>query len=276
DTPDAAISSLETLQAPAGNTALYSSVGEGLRMLDRPGATDGATVLLVITDGVNDVGRAGDDPGLLSGDPARQQVRGLIASSRHNVWLVGVGAGADVAELRALAGDRATATVVAMDPGALLALLEQLRLSLATQYTLVYGIPSNASARLGRRTAFIGIRDDSVPPAVWRPPLVARPLFRGTADTALLSPELRVLAASGQVPGSDRIIVGAALFAVLLALYAMLWRLAGDIKSAPPAKVAAISEPVASKRSAGDSSLRRDAVDAPPRSPQDITNEEAA
>jgi hypothetical protein len=273
--PAAALASLAGLPAPAGNTALYSSVAEGLRLLDRPGATNAANVLLVITDGVNDVGRAGDDPGLLSGDPGRQQARALIANSAHNVWLVGVGPGTDVAELRSLAGNRATAAVVALDPGALLSLLERIRLSLATQYTLVYGIPSNAAARLGRRPARVAIRGGSVLPAPWRPPLLARPLLRGSADSTLLSPDLRVLAASGQAPGSDRLIVGAALLAVLLALYALLWRLGNDLRGAPSTKPAVVP-PKASERSTGDSPLRRDAVDAPPRSPQDITNEEAA
>ena len=217
--------------------------------------------------------------GLLGGDTGRREAQRLIAASKHNIWLVGAGTGVNAAELRTLAGDRAKASVVAMDPGALLALLAQIRLSFATQYTLVYGIPYTAAARLGRRPLQVTIRGDSALLSRWRPPLLARPPFAGVADSALLSPDLRVLAEGGGPVSGDRLIVGLALMLVLLSAYAVLWRLSGDSAGSPAAKPVQPAKPAVAAgraRSDGDSHLRRDVVDAPPRSPQDVTNDEAA
>jgi len=274
----AAVATLQALPAPAnGNTALYSAVVEGLRTLDRPGATEGATVLLLLTDGVNDVDNARDDPGLLGGAPGREQARRQIDASRHRVWLVGVGAGVNSAELQALAGQRANAAVVALDPGALLGLLEQIRISFATQYTLVYGVPPAVASRLGRRPQQLVVHGDSARLAPWRPPLLASPPFQGSADSTLLSPELRILADGGEGSRTNRLIVGIALLVTLVSAYGLLWRLAGDGRAVPAgAPVAAAAPAIASQRPASDAMLRRDVVDAPPRSPQDITNDEAA
>lgn len=278
--PTEAVAQLEKLPAPlSGNTALYTAIAEGLRVLDRPGAVDGATVLVVLTDGVNDVGHARDDVGLLGGQSGRDQAQQLIASSKHQIWLVGAGAGVDGAELKALAGTRANATVVAMDPGALVALLSQIRMSLATQYTLVYGVPSSVATHLGRRPLRITIRGDSTLLSRWRPPLLAGPLFDGVADSTLLSSDLRVLMQDGTSTGNDRVIVGGALLFVLLSAYTVLWRLARDeeqnrLPAGATPSVKAVEK--RAERTQSDATLRRDVVDAPPRSPLDITNDEAA
>lgn len=274
--PASARSSLDNLPPVANNTGLYSAIAEGLRVLDRPGGVEGATVLLVLTDGKNDVDNRGDDPGLLTGDPGRQEAQRLIMASRHQTWLVGVGSGVDAVELRTLAGNKANASVVEMDPGALLSLLARIRLSLATQYTLVYGVPSTTAARLGRRPVQVSVRGDSVLLGRWRPPLLARPPYRGTADSALLSPDIRLLAESGETGRTDRLIVGLALLSVLLATYALLWRLSADGAPAAAAPKAAPVPTAAAKRKGGTSTLRPDARDAPPRSAQDVTKDEAA
>lgn len=278
--PTEAVAQLEKLPAPlSGNTALYSAIAEGLRVLDRPSAINGATVLVVLTDGVNDVGHARDDPGLLGGQSGRDQAQQLIVSSKHQIWLVGAGAGVDAVELKTLAGTRANATVVAMDPGALVALLAQIRMSLASQYTLVYGVPSGVATHLGRRPLRITIHGDSALLSRWRPPLLARAPFEGIADSTLLSSDLRVLVQDGTSTGSDRLILGGALLFVLLSAYAVLWRLARDaerggvpVSATPSAK--AVEKRAERKQS--DATLRRDVVDAPPRTPFDITKDEAA
>lgn len=278
--PTEAVAQLEKLPAPlSGNTALYSAIAEGLHVLDRPGASDGATVLVVLTDGVNDVGHARDDAGLLGGQAGKDQAQRLIASSKHQIWLVGAGAGVDAAELKTLAGTRANATVVAMDPGALVALLAQIRMSLATRYTLVYGVPSSVATQLGRRPLRITIHGDSTLLSRWRPPLLAGPLFDGVADSTLLSPDLRVLLQDGTPSSSDRIIVGGALLFVLLSAYAVLWRLARDAEHGSVPAGAKTSAKVVEKRAEraqSDATLRRDVVDAPPRSPFDVTKDDAA
>lgn len=278
--PTDAVAQLEKLPVPlSGNTALYSAIAEGLRVLDRPGATDGATVLVVLTDGVNDVGHPRDDVGLLGGQAGRDQARQLITSSKHQIWLVGAGAGVDAAELKTLAGTRANATVVAMDPGALVALLAQVRMSLATQYTLVYGVPTSAATHLGRRPLRITIHGDSTVLSRWRPPLLAGPLFDGVADSTLLSSDLRVLTQDGTSAGTDRLIVGGALLLVLLSAYAVLWRLARDAERDRVPVAATTSAKAVEKRAEraqSDATLRRDVVDAPPRSALDITKDDAA
>jgi hypothetical protein len=272
-TKDQAARQLDALPMPTnGNTALYSAIAEGLRALDRPGGTPGATVLLVLTDGVNDVGHGTDDDGLLGGDAGREEARRLIAATAHRVWLVGVGSGVNDGELRTLAGRRATSSVVAMDPGALLSLLEQIRLSLASQVTVVYGLPSSVLAGLGRRPQLLAVHGDSTQLPGWRPPALARPLFAGIADSTLLSPDVRVLAASGAASGTDRVIVGLALLVVLLSAYAVLWRTAG---STPVATSAASPKPE-KKAAPSAAALRRDITDAPPRAPTDITKDAAA
>jgi Mg-chelatase subunit ChlD len=277
--PAGALTQLEALPAPdKGNTALYSAIAFGLHALEVPAAANGASVLVVLTDGVNDVGHGGDDPGLLGGAAGREDARKLIAASKQHVWLVGAGTGVDATELQTLAGKRANATAVAMDPGALVSLLEQIRLSLATQYTLVYGLPASVESRLGRRPLQVTIAGDSALIPRFVPPLLASPLFRGSADTALLSSDLRVIAENTAGRGAEQALAGGALLLVLLAAYAVLWRLASDARLDRAPGAAATVEPVqkAAKRSADESALRRDAVDAPPRSPQDITKDEAA
>jgi hypothetical protein len=273
-----AMAQLEALPAPTiGNTALYSAIAEGLKTLDRPGASSDASVLVVLTDGVNDIGHSIDDPGLLGGMSGREEARRLIAASKHQVWLVGAGSGVDAAELQTLAGKRANATAVAMDPGALLSLLEQIRLSLATQYTLVYGIPSSVAARLGRRPFQLSIAGDTTIVPRWRPTLVASPPYAGVADPKLLSSDLRVLAENTTGSVGERGLIGGALLAVLLAIYAVFWRMGGAELAAPgAAQPSGESAKKSPKKAAAESTLRRDVVDAPPRSPQDVTNDEAA
>ena len=281
--PTDAIAQLEAVPAPAeGNTALYSAVAEGIRKLDTESGA-AASVLLVLTDGVNDVGHSRDDPGLLGGEGGREEGRRLINGTGHRVWLVGVGSGVNSAELSSLAGDRARASVISMEPGALLALLASIRLSLASQYTLVYGVPSSVAASLARRPRQLVIRSDSVSLPSWTPPLIASVPFAGVADSALLSPDTRVLANESVSSRRDRLITGLALLAVLLAAYAVLWRIsepvlthAGAVEASPPA-AEADRKSKRDKRGAGpERALRRDAMDAPPRSPSDITNEDAA
>lgn len=275
ESPSDALRQLDALPAPTnGNTALYSAVAEGLRTLDQGGDARTATMLILITDGVNDVGRRGDDPGLLAGESGREEARRLIASARPRVWIIGVGSGVAAGELVALAGATGRASVVAMDPGALVTLLSEIRLSFANQYTLTYGLPANLVARLGRRPLTFAVRGDSTLVARWTPPLLARPSLAGVADSALLSRELRMLASSAPSGGGERAIVGLALLAVLGLLYALLWRLGAEEGTARAVRPVEASVRDASTPRDGPS-LRRDVTDAPPRSAQDVTNDAA-
>ena len=74
-----------------GNTALFSAVTEALQKV-RPFASGDAQVSIVVfTDGKNDVGHAGDDPGLLSGDVGLRAAAALAAEVGVSIYTIGYG-----------------------------------------------------------------------------------------------------------------------------------------------------------------------------------------
>jgi Mg-chelatase subunit ChlD len=78
---------------PQNNTALFSAVVAGLdalnsRRKDQPSDVD--TLLVVMTDGTNDV-RAGDDPGLLAGSAGQDEAHNRVARSGIQVNAIGFG-----------------------------------------------------------------------------------------------------------------------------------------------------------------------------------------
>ena len=270
-TPAEAQASMDGLPAPAGNTGLYSAVAVGAEVLANRlrSAPDGAKgVLLVLTDGRNDVGRPGDDPGLLAGPQGREQAVDAVRRGRMPVWMVGIGDGVDAGELAALAGPLGTPHTVAFDPDRLGRTLDELRGSLASARQVTAVLPPEARARLARGEAAVRVEyavrgaAGEAHTARWRPPLMALPAFAGVASP---SRPLTSLAAMQDEPPA-----GATLpvFAVLATLLAILWwivpPLIWPVRRAAPAPALPWNAPE------GDG-LRPGVREAPPRRPSDVT-----
>lgn len=268
-----------------GNTALYSSILLGLRLLDSLPQL-GRSVLVVITDGSNDVGHKGDEPGLLDSiSGGRDRVRLEIARSRNQVWLVGTGTGVRVDELRFLAGNASSARTVPMDPLALGREFQRIRAELLPARAMVYGVSAAGKSDLGRRSRILhisGLLDSAIR---WHPPLVALPTYqstvhsRGTADSLWLSEDVRRQVAAADSEASSRLLVGGPLLAMLLLLYVVVPRAltppaaAGRVEGEEEGQRKRPSKPALS--TAPSPSMRL-AVEAPPRSPADITKDAAA
>jgi hypothetical protein len=82
------------IPAPKNNTALYSAVNAGLEVVnaqarDTSGSVD--ATLIVLTDGKNDVGHPGDDPGLL-GSAGLEKVQKTVAAT-PNVQVIAISFG---------------------------------------------------------------------------------------------------------------------------------------------------------------------------------------
>jgi Ca-activated chloride channel family protein len=93
ETTKAAIASqMDGLQPrPQGNTALFSAVIEALRKVQPLASGDAQVSVVVFTDGKNDVGHAGDDPGLLAGDAGLRAATALAAEVGVTVYTIGYG-----------------------------------------------------------------------------------------------------------------------------------------------------------------------------------------
>jgi len=273
---------LDRLPAPRrnGNTALYSAITLGLARLDVIVRDSGGLGgLVVITDGSNDVGHVadGDDADLLDSRPAnRTLVRDRIAASTHRVWLVGAGTGVRAEELRTLAGDRATATVVPMNPVTLGDHFKRIGTELWSDRSYAYGIPPTVRDGLTRRVHTIEVDGLRQSPLIWRPPLVALPPFVAsvwtpeTRDSVSLSPETRQVMLGISPDGTSKLLVAGPLFLVLALLRLWLPRM---LVLSPPALARHGQSQVAGARPGG---TLRAAVEAPPRKPTDITRDGAA
>lgn len=78
---------------PQNNTALFSAVSTGLDVLSarrKTQSNDVDTLLIVMTDGTNDI-RAGDDPGLLEGSSGLSEAHNKVVISRIPVTAIGFG-----------------------------------------------------------------------------------------------------------------------------------------------------------------------------------------
>ncbi|HEY0155218.1 MAG TPA: vWA domain-containing protein, partial [Longimicrobium sp.] len=92
-TPAEAEIGMDGLPPPAGNTGLYSAVATGAEVLAarlRSAPKGAQGVLLVLTDGRNDVGHPGDEPGLLAGPEGRERAVDAVRGAGVPVWMVGI------------------------------------------------------------------------------------------------------------------------------------------------------------------------------------------
>lgn len=260
-TPGEAEAQMDRLPAPSGNTGLYSAVQAGAELLAarlRAAPAGAQGVLLVLTDGRNDVG-PDDEPGLLAGAEGRERAVDAVRRSRVPVWMVGIGSGVDAAELAALAGPEGKAQVVAFDPARLGRTLAELRRTLATTREVTAVLPASARTRLARGETMVRV-EHGVPvwsrDIRWRPPLIALPAF-----TAVATPSRRLVAARDEPAATTRLVL--AFFATLLAFLwfvvpALLW------PAQRPVRVA-----VRDRRSRGG--VRPGVQEAPPRRQSEIT-----
>ena len=285
--PAEAVRALDALPAPdiAANTALYSALVEGSRQVSAAVAAAPGTqgAILFVTDGVNDVGHPRDDPHLLAGPSGLAEAARVLGASGHRVWILGVGRGLAVDELRTLAGPNGSAALAALDPNAMADRLSSLSRELRASRELTFGVRGGAASALARApwTGVAAVWRDGRPlltrPLAWRPPLFALPAYAGVAASASLPAALRESVAAVPTGGTAR-----ALIALVLALLgAVFWvvvpryawarrpvpaRPEGVVAARPPRAPPAVS-------AALDSSLRRDVQEAPPRQPTDVTAE---
>jgi Mg-chelatase subunit ChlD len=281
---DSAFRQLESLPEPAGNTALYSAAAAGVERLaaelDGLGA-DAWGGLLLITDGVNDVGNRGDDAGLLAGPEGREVARDALASNGVQPWLVGIGANVSAAELTALAGPSGITMLAGTDPLELGRAFAAIQAWLLTEREFLFVLPTGARTRLAGRETPVELRfrsagdggEEIVRTARYRPPVFALPAFASVGDTAELAESL-------SLPGAETVIDPRwPLLVFFAALWLMLWVAVPRVLW--PAEVAEEVRRVSRKVAAAEASevsghgggLRIDVEEAPPRSPADVTGE---
>lgn len=290
---------------PQGNTALYSALTEGLARVDAavaeaPG-TQGA--VLLVTDGRNDVGHSRDDTGLLGGPEGLAEAQAAVARSPHQLWVMGVGSNLAGEELRALAGERGSATIVALDPTLLGKRLTTIGRQLRGEREFVFGLPGGSTSRLARsaRTgsvSFSSTAGDGVKRAVaWRPPLVALPAYEGVVAAGALPRELAEAVGTGQAGLSSRwlvalVLVGAGCL-LWLVIPRLVWVTAAPVgaparskpreKSAPPPEPAPSGGAMAPAKSASaeagapvkPGAVRGTVTESAPRQPDQVTAQSA-
>ncbi len=283
---DSAFLQLESLPEPAGNTALYSAAAVGVERLAAeldglgPDAWGG---LLLITDGVNDVGNRGDDAGLLAGPDGRQVAQDALARDGIQPWLVGIGANVSAAELTALAGPGGITMLAGTDPLELGRAFAAIQAWLLTEREFLFVLPAGARTRLAGRETPVELRfrsaDDSAEEVVrtarFRPPVFALPAFEGVGDMADSS-ELLAADPTGTAMAIDPrwplLLFFAALWLMLwVAVPRVLWPAEASEEAKRVSRKVAAAE--ASEVSGHGGGLRIDVEEAPPRSPADVTGE---
>lgn len=276
--------------SPAGNTALYSALALGADRVARELAADSdggrRGVVLLLTDGRNDVGQPGDDPNLLQGLEGRREATERVASAGVDLWVVGLGRGVDASELQALAGSGRVPSIVETDPVALGRSLSSIRDALVSLHRVVVPIPGALRDRLARGPASLTLRvrissegSGSRAVAHWRPPLFSLPGFDGTA-VASFPPDFQPAAGFGTA--GRLVMLGGAGAAWLLLWFVAplgLWRAprTSPEPEAAPVATAVDEPPVEAVEVAAEAydgvGLRRDVREAPPRGMADDTAE---
>jgi Mg-chelatase subunit ChlD len=284
---DSAFRQLEALPEPAGNTALYSAAAVGVERLAAeldglgPDAWGG---LLLITDGVNDVGNRGDDAGLLAGPDGREIARDALADGGIQPWLVGIGANVSAAELTALAGPGGVTMLAGTDPLELGRSFAAIQGWLLTEREFLFVLPTGARTRLTGRETPLELRfraasdgvEEVVRASSYRPPAFALPAFEEVGDASELTESLMASLPEGPLAIDPRwplFLFFAVLWLMLwLAVPRVLWPAEVDEEAeALSRKVAAAAE--AEEATGVGRGLRIDVEEAPPRNPNDVTGE---
>ncbi|MEZ4586581.1 MAG: VWA domain-containing protein [Gemmatimonadales bacterium] len=272
--PGDAVAQVEALPDPdRENTGLYSAVRAGIRRLDSEMAGlegDATALLIVLTDGDNDVGGSEDDPGLLDGPAGLAAAAEAVGRSAAFTAIVGVGTRVDPRPLRVLAGERGRSSVVPLDAYRLAEPLTAAREMLASGWEVVFRVARGGREELGRGWARAAIEHRSgaleLPLAVWRPPVVALPAYSGIATPGLVPAGLIEAAVGGRF--LDRRIP-LVLFA--LVLIGLLWLVVPRLLWPPIVPAAAPGAAPKKKAPKVVGGLRTDVQEAPPRRPTDVT-----
>ncbi len=205
----AALAQIQSLPVPQpkNNTGLYSAVGLGLQVLAKQTAattgTSPETLLIVMTDGKNEVSK-GDDAGLLDGADGLQQAATAVKTSGTQV--IGIGFGdpgqIDEAALRQLS----TKSYMAENLDRLKQIFSFARTLLTNRILATFVSPWDDRSSLEGRTLHIkatlnlpdGRRLESGD-KVWEAPQMSIPAFDGKCDIEELKAALQVAPASGSL-----------------------------------------------------------------------------
>ena len=276
-TPDSARLAIDVLPDPeTENTGLFSAVELATARLGAELSTAGpgdAGALIVITDGDNDVGRPGDDPGLLAGDAGLARAARAVDQSPVVVNLIGIGK-LNEQVLETLAGSKGRKYLVRLDAYELAKPLGGVRDYFWSNWEVAVplGIAREALGRgLAPLTpAFAAGGQVYSSAALWRPPVLALPAFGGIAAADFGLARAERATATG-IRSLDRRLPLVLMVAVLLLL---LWLVVPRLLWPPltvegPAVTAVAAKPKAAPVRPGG--LRVDVTEIAPRRPTDVT-----
>jgi Mg-chelatase subunit ChlD len=234
-----ALAQIDTLPPPrpANNTAIYSAVTAGVQLLDEQAraAADTAggapeTLLILMTDGRNEVGRA-DDPGLLDGPNGLARAADAIRASGVQVIAIGFGAAGAVDEsaLRQISARFFPAD----NPADLRQQFSVARTFLTSRVLAVFASPWDDRASLEGRTlrvrASLTLPDDRrvvSQEQTWLAPQIGVPAFDGRCGTEELRAALLLVPSSGSALSTLRpILVFTGLGSLLLVFWFWVPRL---------------------------------------------------
>jgi len=185
------------LPDPRNNTALYTATREAVERLKREqqkGGGKSEALLLVLTDGKNDVNAArGDDKGLLSGDAGLQEASGVVRASGVDVFPIGLGNKSSLDE-SALARLGTRPPFITFEAAELQRAFRMARSRRDSQVTAALQLPEGYGSRalLAGRTlhfrAKLTLADGNVlvenREAPWAAPPVATPIFEAELTDA--------------------------------------------------------------------------------------------
>jgi Mg-chelatase subunit ChlD len=201
-TRDEAILQIQSLSPPRpkNNTALYSSVVVGLQVLAKQASTTGSTapetLLIVMTDGKNEVYQ-GDDAGLLDGPSGLRQAASAVQASGTQVIGVGFGDTGTVDEeaLRQIS----TKSFMTHDVEKLKQAFSFARTLLTNRIVATFDSPwpdrSSLEGRTLRVKATLSLPGQHLfesAEKVWEAPQMSVPTFDGKCDTAELRAALQI------------------------------------------------------------------------------------
>jgi hypothetical protein len=285
-TPEKAVQQLDVIPAPArsANTALYSAVRAGAMTVARSAQSSpiARRILLLITDGKNEVGGANDDRDLLPNDSLVAATQAVANEGVHLIAL-GVGAGVLRGQLDSLAAESGKSYIIALDPVRLGEQFDRINLEVADRRTLTFGARADLSAfgRILRRAnlhlAEAGGGKEETVAVSWTPPLIALPAFTGAANSSAFDGSFRDVVASLSGVALERWIYVVVMFVASVALWGLVPRWIWPPVLIERAVVREQGEDsltsATTQRSGDDSGLRVDAKEAAPRSPSDVTGE---
>jgi len=233
---------------PRNNTGLYTAVDTAVEVLQAAGrdaGSDAELLLLVLTDGYNDVQR-GDDPGLLEGEAGLAHVSRHLSESGMQVIGVGVGdpKSVDEAALRQIS----TKTYFVNDPADLKRVFSFARVLLNNRLQLTFRSPWKDRASLAGRTIPMKVslraldsQKVSSGEAIWQAPDIGAPVYESRCNIEESRAALATIETT-DTNGWLATLRPVFVFAVFSVLFFILWfwaprliwpdRYLGDLKSA--------------------------------------------